>query len=48
MAHHQVHQAHQLRHEKYEREYAQSQQGVGKHLAANVPVNQAHRFEAPF
>ena len=39
MAHHEVHQAHELRHEKYEREYAQAQEGVGEHLAANVPVN---------
>jgi hypothetical protein len=37
-----------LRHEKYKRKHAQSQEGVGKQLAANVPVNQAHRFEAPF
>jgi hypothetical protein len=39
MAHHQIHQSHKLRHEKYERENAQSQEGVGEHLAANVPVN---------
>ncbi len=39
MAHHQIHQAHQLRDEKYKREYAQSQQRVGENLAANVPVN---------
>ena len=39
VAHNQIHQAHQLRHEKYEREYPQSQQGVGENLAADVPVN---------
>jgi hypothetical protein len=39
MAHHQIHQAYELRHKKYKREDAQSQEGVGEHLAANVSIN---------
>jgi hypothetical protein len=48
VAHHEVHQAHQLRHEKYKRKNAQAEEGVGKQLAANVPVDEAHRSAAPF
>jgi hypothetical protein len=39
VAYYDIHKAYELRHEKYEREYAQSQKGVGENLAANVPVN---------
>jgi hypothetical protein len=39
MANYQIHQAYQLRHKKNERKNSQSQEGMGEHLAANVPVN---------
>ncbi len=48
MANDQIHQAHQLRHEKDKRKNSQSQQRVGEDLAADVPVDEAHREQPPF
>jgi hypothetical protein len=42
MADDQVHQPHELRHEKYESKDSESQDGVRGYFASDVSVEQAH------
>jgi hypothetical protein len=37
-----------LRNKKHERKNCEAQQRVGEDLAADVPVNEAHREQTPF
>jgi hypothetical protein len=43
-----IHQAHELRHEKYESEYGKTQQRVGENFATNVSVKDAHVGAKPY